>query len=82
MDSTLIPGQPFFQDGQLGCGDDRLLDDEARIQQLINEKMMTKALGLFDEKLLDGKHSEREAVHFEKGNPGGNVAVASLFKSV
>jgi hypothetical protein len=55
------------QDGLHGCGDDRLLDDSARIQQLINEKMTTKAMGLFDEKLLTAKKSNHETIQFEKG---------------
>ena len=40
-----------FQDAIHGCGDDRLLDDGARIQQLINENKLYKAMGMFDERL-------------------------------
>ncbi len=63
---------PFFlQDAIHGCGDDRLLDDGARIEQLMNEKKLYKAMGMFDERLAVYHSAQgremNESLLYEKG---------------
>ena len=56
------------QDAIHGCGDNRLLDDGARIGQLMNENKLYKALGMFDERLASiGSHLPHEIVKYQKG---------------
>jgi hypothetical protein len=72
MVKNRIFNQSFFQDAIHGCGDDRLLDDGARIQQLMNEKKLYKAMGMFDERLAVYHRShygreKNENLLYEKG---------------